>query len=455
MTRSEASGNGAKNGGGVAVATVGESVLRANTASTGGGGASDCTVTDCVVERNTASSFGGGIAGGTAQSCLVVSNTSSYSGGGAYNATLTRCELRANRATGRAGGGACESSLRNCLVVGNEAAVMGGGVDLRLGNQSVRNCTIVGNHSGGTGGGLAANTGNAHNSIVYHNTAAASGDNWAPHFQSLGGTLSHCCITPHPGGSGHVTEAPLFVGLSVTNLRLKAGSPCINAGLNEDWMFAATDLDGRSRILNDVVDMGAYETPFVLDVRVMLEGAYRQGPSPMAAMPHILPISSPYILDTRCVPLIPSNVTDWVVLQLRGAGDERAGVTRSVWVGNSGYLVNDAGERGIVVPVVEGRDYYVTVRHRNHLGTQSLSPVPFVASSTSYDFTTGPGKALGGSNACVELEPGVWGMIAGDCDGDGKITAVDRAIVSNQVGKTGYLAGDLNLDGVVTEEDVP
>ena len=50
---------------------------------------------------------------------------------------------------------------------------------------------------------------------------------------------------------------------------------------------------------------------------------------------------------------------------------------------------------------------------------------------------------------------GVWGMIAGDCDGDGRITAVDRAIVSNQVGKTGCLAGDVNLDGEVTEEDVP
>ena len=70
-----------------------------------------------------------------------------------------------------------------------------------------------------------------------------------------------------------------------------------------------------------------------------------------------------------------------------------------------------------------------------------------------YDFTTAANKVAGGTNACVELEPEVWGMIAGDCDGDGKITWVDRTIVSNQLGRTGYLVGDLNLDGEVPGED--
>jgi hypothetical protein len=63
--------------------------------------------------------------------------------------------------------------------------------------------------------------------------------------------------------------------------------------------------------------------------------------------------------------------------------------------------------------------------------------------ATWYVSTNGPDKHFGGTNACVELEPGKWGIIAGDADGDGKITPTDRKIVEQQRGKTEYLSGDL------------
>jgi hypothetical protein len=37
-------------------------------------------------------------------------------------------------------------------------------------------------------------------------------------------------------------------------------SPCVNTGSNQDWMTNAVDLEGNARILNNIVDMGAYET---------------------------------------------------------------------------------------------------------------------------------------------------------------------------------------------------
>ena len=305
---------------------------------------------------------------------------------------------------------------------------------------------------------MSTGDGHVYNSIVYYNTATMSGDNWADQYDPGRGKYEHCCTTPAPDGAGHVTADPLFVDLSVTNLRLQAGSPCINAGLNEGWMFTTVDLDGRVRILNNVVDMGAYETPFILDLRVLLQGPYGPASSAMQvalAKTNALPNTSPYAADAREVSVLPANVTDWVLIHLRETPSAPASITRSVWVRSDGYLVTDAGERGVVVPVVEGKGYHITIQHRNHLGLRSRSPVPFVSSTASYDFTTGPDKCLDTTNACVQLAPDVWGMIAGDCDGDGKITAVDRTIVSNQVGKTGYLAGDVNLDGVVTEEDVP
>ena len=43
------------------------------------------------------------------------------------------------------------------------------------------------------------------------------------------------------------------------NWRLTENSPCVNAGLNQDWMMNTLDLGGGKRVHNGVVDMGAYE----------------------------------------------------------------------------------------------------------------------------------------------------------------------------------------------------
>jgi hypothetical protein len=40
---------------------------------------------------------------------------------------------------------------------------------------------------------------------------------------------------------------------------LADGSPCIDAGINRDWMSGAVDLAGSERINNGTVDIGAYE----------------------------------------------------------------------------------------------------------------------------------------------------------------------------------------------------
>ena len=40
-------------------------------------------------------------------------------------------------------------------------------------------------------------------------------------------------------------------------------------------------------------------------------------------------------------------------------------------------------------------------------------------SAVTYDFTTGQDKFYGGDQGAVQLETGVWGMIAGDANGDG------------------------------------
>jgi len=70
-------------------------------------------------------------------------------------------------------------------------------------------------------------------------------------------------------GGGNIDVDPSFVDPD-DNLRLNAHSPCIDAGDNEAIAGYKVDLDGNARIVNDVVDMGAYEYqgPRVIEVRI-------------------------------------------------------------------------------------------------------------------------------------------------------------------------------------------
>lgn len=83
-------------------------------------------------------------------------------------------------------------------------------------------------------------------------------------------------------------------------------------------------------------------------------------------------------------------------------------------------------------------------------GTNSTNATTAVA---SYDFTTGSDKYYGGAAAAIEVETGVWAMIAGDADGSGSVDASDRSATWNERNTAGYLGSDLNLSGTVDASD--
>ena len=250
----------------------------------------NCLVTNCVISGNSAASLGGGVYAGNLWNCTVSGNTAP-SAGGVYQAALNNCIVTANRAiSGGAsgGGGASSSTLTNCIISGNTAAYPGGGVAggtlvnciissnsaptasgmgsatayncLFYGNtngssaylSTLYNCTLAGNFSTGLG---TADACKLNNSIIYYN----SNSFYADCYQC---TLTNCC-TPLGNGTtslpnNSISNAPAFVDMAHGNFHLQIGSPGMDGGTN----IPATgvfDLDGKPRIVNGFVDMGAYE----------------------------------------------------------------------------------------------------------------------------------------------------------------------------------------------------
>lgn len=198
---------------------------------------------DAVQERS-----GGGAlceASGVLSDCILMGNSAEY-GGGAHGGALERCLLDGNYAA-YGGGGAYRSILDSCLLTDNSTLYWGGGSFSGL----LYNCTLARNSAGYGGGGAYGDT--LRNCIVWSNDSSMSA---ADNYEAAG--FGYSCTTPDPGGTGNITNDPAFINMAGDNFRLGPGSACRNRGNSADVQGDA-DLDGGIRVVNHVVDIGAYE----------------------------------------------------------------------------------------------------------------------------------------------------------------------------------------------------
>jgi hypothetical protein len=270
-------------------------VITNNRAGLSGGGAwlqnsPGVRFAGCVVAGNNLGvlvdwdlGYGGGLyannSKGVISNCLIRSNHSYPLGGHAKTRGggialvggywgVSECEVITNRtaatlsfANGRAlayGAGIYVEGgthqIRNSLIVGNDCyqgydGYVGDGVYVESGVASVLNCTLVNN--GGEGVRRGAGTLTVNNSILWNN-----GDD-------VVGAVALTCSDIEDGDSvgvnGCISNNPLFEYAATNNFRLRMNSPCVNTGSNEVWMATGFDLDGRTRVSLNTVDMGAYE----------------------------------------------------------------------------------------------------------------------------------------------------------------------------------------------------
>ena len=91
-------------------------------------------------------------------------------------------------------------------------------------------------------------------------------------------------------------------------------------------------------------------------------------------------------------------------------------------------------------------NYYIIVKHRNHIETWSAAPQTLSTSALNYDFTTAAAQAYGSNMIQVGS---VWCIISGDIDQDGSVGALDRSLCWNDRNLSGYYITDLDGDGSV------
>jgi hypothetical protein len=261
-----------------------------------------------VTLRDNAARNGGGVAAEPGAlrllSCRVLDNRATNNGAGvwgrALNLRVYSTTLAGNVARGKGGGAYLHSSLpghetvvfANSVFHDNEALVGGGafvgGGSLSYGIATFADCTFAFNRALDRGGALRANTTPAlparvwlHDSIVWGNLAPLdAGISGRP-------VVSYCDVQDGGWGLAHgnLEADPLFVDSAARDLRLAAGSPCIDAGDNALVARDHLDLDGDGvlqepvmfdraglrRFLDDpatpdtgagtapIVDLGAYE----------------------------------------------------------------------------------------------------------------------------------------------------------------------------------------------------
>ncbi|MBP7830652.1 MAG: right-handed parallel beta-helix repeat-containing protein [Kiritimatiellae bacterium] len=276
--RSRATGSWPKDvcGGGLYIASATNAgaydcVISGNRASSDGNGGGVCTensyaeLIDCIISGNDAGGGGGGII---------------LEGGGPFLANLA---IQHNDGGANGGGGVlfyhANSEVRNLLVANNTAGE-GGGLYLDGSSPQLDNLTIAANVApAGYGGGISVSYSShpvLRNCILWNNTEEQITFN--PDWYSMDITISYSDIEGGQAGivtygkgpvnwlTGNVDTNPLFVPAGT--YALQEASPCIDLGENLGWMSTATDLIGNPRIVNGLVDMGAFEYGVDRDISI-------------------------------------------------------------------------------------------------------------------------------------------------------------------------------------------
>lgn len=217
-------------------------------------------------------------------------------------------------------------------------------------------------------------------------------------------------------------------------------------------------------------------------IRVFLEGPYNSKADSMSCIPEVYFPStlsnykSPYPDQVRIpkpFPAFDHKVVDWIYVEAwdyppngKNYTDSKRGHrmdSTSALLLSDGTIAGINGNKYVSFDHLTGDEYYIIIKHRNHLSVMSAKPIQFFSTGTpktvnTIDFTAKMENAFDIEGAASQKPPmksvaGRCVLYAGEVVDDRMITASDAKAIISGKGAYGYRKEDLNFDCFVASWD--
>jgi len=280
-----------------------------------------------------------------------------------------------------------------------------------------------------------------------------------------------------------ITEQPAFWGIGAgESLSFTVRyTPSMTGAVNTATIsIANNDCDENPYTFNV---QGTSLAPILVDIDVYLQGATL---NPNTGEEHLmrddlrvaglLPTNTPYSDGASCNATVfnatgDNAIVDWVWVELRDATTNTTVLhSQSALLQRDGDVVATDGVSTLGLCNTVG-NYYVAVKHRNHLAVMTASTVALSTTTTALNFKDANNQITFGTDAQTTfgMQSGVVGMWSGDANGDGRSNYLGgvsdipsiRSQVFNDPNNSvfggppvatyqsqGYNITDVNMDGI-------
>lgn len=274
-------------------------------------------------------------------------------------------------------------------------------------------------------------------------------------------------------------------------------SPAPNVGWDmlNSQTGAASGTNPYSYTRTGITELGAFAigtrpvlSPLLVSPKIFLQGNYNSGTGFMTdnlRTLNLIPVTEPYTGatgythsgsgggETSLATIVGSGapasndaIVDWVFVQLHDGTTGTVLSTRSALLQRDGDIVDTDGTSALNMSGNTAGNYFVSIRHRNHLAVRSLNNIALLkASTTAYNFTDNLTKAFAGAapnNPMATLNTNIFGMWGGNANNDNTVKMTGLAASNNDylqllntLGSSTnsipntYSKQDLNMDGTV------
>ncbi len=271
----------------------------------------------------------------------------------------------------------------------------------------------------------------------------------------------------HAHGLGHIVGTDNVMHYAVTNgeARKKLSAQEIAAGLHK--MAYSTEENCISRYtpmepLNMICSTQETNINIAAKVKLFLEGNFNEQQQMMNTNltdDGLLPMQQPFTIapfayqGTETIETVPSDVVDWILLQVRDGTDRTTILeTKAFLLRKDGLVIDTDGNEVLTFENLPTGTYYIAIFHRSHLPIISLTTHPFSNVPILYDFTKSASAAMGDTQ--LKARQNVFMMNAGDFDGNGVINSQDYNLwKQNSSAVNVYLSADVDGNGIINNQD--